>query len=620
MGRTGQDLGLTWRAPTVVRSGWGAMIGGIGTEGQRAHRQVDPGAKPLLRILPTGPAHQVLKLFRNRTVYSNVVNDGIVPLRTSCLLFLDWRGLGRVEKARRENGLVGTMAGWGWAELTGANASSHRTLRAGTDRESNLLIENSGDEGGNTPTRQGDGDTVPQPTENATRDDTTADSPEDSTSNEFVKADQTRFQDESDDANKSKESPSAQPPHPLSALLSFLRPSSAGKSRQPAPKNTKIYKGSQTVKGEQSEESDQLSKTSGTFSSSSARPRVTRGDSVFEDPGNDFAPPKTSFFESAGDILKPPLPTEEYLTDPGSRPRTIFHDRVYHPNDIPSPPPLKRRSSFRRSLSGDGKNNLPRAETIYEQSNDHKTDGMKVEEKIARAYHRDLSWRKVLVRLEPDAHNNIVVRRMFANAYGWPVVKHLVDTHFSYTYTATTADQQEPSEERAKPMNKGVNEHGDELIDERPKDPQPSNTTELLESEDHVKELKTPTDSMQSNRSRRPQAIREESATWDDRFFEDNTEDEDDDIDTPAALRHTLYAEEGTGTPKATSDVKTADFQTTSPAKVGDGSTIRESHNRDPVPRPHPIITPVFSISPPSTTTTGVGLNKSVEEQMSPKR
>ena len=72
VGRTGQDLGLTWRAPTMVRSGWGAMIGGIGSEGQRAHRQPDPGSKPLLRILPTGHTHQVLKLFRNRTVYSTL--------------------------------------------------------------------------------------------------------------------------------------------------------------------------------------------------------------------------------------------------------------------------------------------------------------------------------------------------------------------------------------------------------------------------------------------------------------------------------------------------------------------------------------------------------------------
>jgi hypothetical protein len=43
-----------------------------------------------------------------------------------------------------------------------------------------------------------------------------------------------------------------------------------------------------------------------------------------------------------------------------------------------------------------------------------------------------MTWRKVLVKLEPDAHNNIIVRRMFPNAYGWPVVEHLVREHFSH--------------------------------------------------------------------------------------------------------------------------------------------------------------------------------------------
>ena len=143
VGRTGQDLGLTWRAPTVVRSGWGAMIGGIGSEGQRRKSQMEPGSKPLLRILPAGPAHTVLRRFRNRTLYSNVVNDGIVPLRTSCLLFLDWRGLGRVDKARRENGLVGTMAGWGWAEIMGQNSTEQQHVHP---RRSGFDAEDSNDE------------------------------------------------------------------------------------------------------------------------------------------------------------------------------------------------------------------------------------------------------------------------------------------------------------------------------------------------------------------------------------------------------------------------------------------------------------------------------------------
>ncbi|CRK39869.1 hypothetical protein BN1708_020648, partial [Verticillium longisporum] len=72
---------------------------------------------------------------------------------------------------------------------------------------------------------------------------------------------------------------------------------------------------------------------------------------------------------------------------------------------------------------------------------------MRVEEKIARAYHRGMAWRKVLVKLEPDAHNNIIVRRMFANAFGWPVVKHLVDAHFSDSATVRMRVDEEGGEE-----------------------------------------------------------------------------------------------------------------------------------------------------------------------------
>ncbi|KFY06160.1 hypothetical protein V492_08131, partial [Pseudogymnoascus sp. VKM F-4246] len=159
VGRTGQDLGLTWRAPTLARSGWGALVSGIGENAKKTVEHRDPRSKPLLRILPTGPAHVALKKFRNRTVYSNVVNDGIVPLRTSCLLFLDWQGLGRVEKARRENGLVGTMAGWGWAELTGQNATAaarQEWMEEAKETEAAQASQAEGN-GSNTPTRQGRG-------------------------------------------------------------------------------------------------------------------------------------------------------------------------------------------------------------------------------------------------------------------------------------------------------------------------------------------------------------------------------------------------------------------------------------------------------------------------------
>ncbi|RMZ85821.1 hypothetical protein DV737_g521, partial [Chaetothyriales sp. CBS 132003] len=330
VGRTGQDLGLTWTPPTLARNGWGAVISGLASTSDNQTRERNPSAKPLLRILPTGPAHTALKKFRNRTVYSNVVNDGIVPLRTSCLLFLDWRGLERVDKARREYGLVGTMVEWGLAEVMGQNASAPKRL---------------------------------------------------------------------------------------------------------LPWNDLFGDGTDESRGPEREELN--------------------------------APPKTTFFESAGDVLNPPLPPREFILDPSARPRTIFHDRVYHPDDIP-PAPIKRQRTFaRRTTSKDSTVSvLSSSDTerpASARSDSSETGSMKIEEKIARAYHRDLSWRKVLVRLEPDAHNNMVVRRMFANAYGWPVVKHMCDTHFAYTAAAQTRDEDERSVERAEPAESAVGPEGEQV-------------------------------------------------------------------------------------------------------------------------------------------------------------
>ncbi|KAA6412397.1 MAG: hypothetical protein FRX48_03387 [Lasallia pustulata] len=550
VGRTGQDLGLTWRAPTMVRSGWGAMIGGIGTEAQRAHRHHDPGAKPLLRVLPTGPAHKVLKMFRNRTVYSNVVNDGIVPLRTSCLLFLDWRGLDRVEKARRENGLVGTMAGWGWAEITGANSSAHRHPRATADGGNSSQTGESGDErdGINAHTRKGQGRTVPQPAANATEDDNgTQDEEQPDSQSQSIKQAQP-FEDETYDAEKAKHSSAQQPAHPLAGLLSFLRPN-ASKSHLHPHKHRRIYERSQTKAGDIAHDGDDEATSAANTSTLKKRPVATRGASQMADPENLFAPPKTTFFEAAGDVLNPPLPTEEFLVNPSSRPRTIFHDRVYHPDDIPPPPPRKVRTGIARSLSSGSRNGIPRASNdTHGPNNDADNSGMKVEEKIARAYHKDLSWRKVLVRLEPDAHNNMIVRRMFSNAYGWPVIKHLCDTHFADTYAAKTADTKESNEERAKPMEEGVGSHGEEVKNQLQK--QHGRTgSERREAKDEVPELRGGHESSMSmavGLRRRSDTL--DSADWDDRFFEPTDDDDDDDIDFPLVARQRSHSQsDGTG-------------------------------------------------------------------------
>ena len=602
VGRTGQDLGLTWRAPTMVRSGWGAMIGGIGSEGQRAQRQPDPGSKPLLRILPTGHTHQVLKLFRNRTVYSNVVNDGIVPLRTSCLLFLDWSGLGRVEKARRENGVIGTMAGWGWSEITGTNKSSRRLLSAEQESETWSHSDMSGDEGRAE---------VPQPEENAVRDDTTAEGNESGKAKSLPNGQEKSFQDEDFDATQDQQSSPPKNTHPFNGLLSFLRPSQPKqpKSRQHSPKHTRIYKRSQTIKVDGDDMTSMSSESSPHSESASpgGRPGVVRGDSVMEDPNNSFAPPKTTIFEAAGDVLNPPLPNKDFLINPQGRPRTIFHDRVYHPEDIPPPPIKKSRPSLKRSFSSELRNGPSRSTTIYDgQANDvPDMSGMKVEEKIARAYHHGLSWRKVLVRLEPDAHNNMIVRRMFSNAYGWPVVKHLVDTHFADSYAATTADVDEPNEERAKPMSEDVGEHGEEVHAGKRKEVQRTDS-ELKEVSDGISELTDMGDnSMSSNNNRRPTVTRKESAQWDDSMFDVTDDDEDMDSTDLRTTGHFTVPNSHPGvekeTQKGTSEPEIADFLTRSPPPV--------SPNDEPK-------RPFEKVTTPPGGTAAVGLGKSVEERL----
>ncbi|KAB8290359.1 hypothetical protein EYC80_010792 [Monilinia laxa] len=567
VGRTGQDLGLTWRAPTIARSGWGALVGNIG---ESAHKKLDgesaPEAKPLLRILPTGPAHTVLKKFRNRTVYSNVVNDGIVPLRTSCLLFLDWQSLGRVEKARRENGLVGTMAEWSWAELTGANSGSPAKKQAPwSDGE----VSDMDDIGGNvSPKLQGHETEVPQPPSNVMDDDrrsiknlevpnhSTISSIEGRNSNEFDSPTSTSFTSNNNGS--------------LANFFGFFR-SNPPKSQAHQPKPSKIYKRSQTINLNTDSESSTPSLPS---PSPEGRPKASAGDTESKDLSLVSAPPKTTFFESAGDLLKPPLPSTEFLIDPSSRTRTIFHDRVYHPSDIP-PPPLKKRSTTLRRRNSSFSESSPPTPASHTDSqisaldyDDPKntntsrppntvvdTSAMKVEEKIARAYHRDLSWRKVLVSLEPDAHNNMIVRRMFANAYGWPVVKHLCDTHFSDDAIARRKDEDTGGKERAKAageapgsegqeVNSSVDQGNVEKKEETPKHIVRHDRTdsEVREARDSVPALATSNSSLKP----RPAPLNGadwakkahdgyESAGWSDRDWIDSADDSEEDENKPTS-------------------------------------------------------------------------------------
>ncbi|PVI07393.1 DUF676-domain-containing protein [Periconia macrospinosa] len=569
VGRTGQDLGLTWRAPTLARSGWTAMVNGFGGQSSSQQKGEDPGSKPLLRILPAGPAHFVLRMFRNRTVYSNVVNDGIVPLRTSCLLFLDWRGLDKVEKARRENGLIGTVATWGFSQLTGQNASPNPSRvglpESGNDRTPSHELTPSSQDRTQSPSFSRDDTTVPQPSADTTNEDDEAQAAAGPNVNQWLGG-----------QRRSSNDPPTSPTNnqsALSTLWNYIRPSGKHTS-----KDKKMFKRSQTLDVEQVEAAtEEETRVPDIVDSQNKRPRATRGDSLSKDPNNPGAPPKTTIFESAGDLLSPPTPPESWIIDPSTRARAIFHDRIYHPDDIPPPPSTKKKSSSTRSFSGDS--------TVSSESTQVNDDGgMRVEEKIARAYHRDLSWRKVLVRLEPDAHNNIVVRRMFANAYGWPVIKHLCDTHFGDTFAAETRDEKEPAFDRAKSVNAPVREDGEHVKGQEDiQPPLDRSESEMREVADELAPLQS--DSQQGRPLHRPRSLRsKDSAVWDDLYFEGTSDEDEEEYDERNALQRFLQlpqphrklssggptspkfnrSHSSDGSAKGTSDADIADFLTPS--------------------------------------------------------
>lgn len=273
VGKTGQDLGLQY---------------------------TEANNQPLLLLLPTGPTHRILKRFIRRTVYANAINDGIVPLRTSALLYLDYDGLSAL----------------------------------GSD------------------TKPGTTGEIPQ---------------------------------------ELSENPESQM-SPFGAMLSYFLPQKQRKSG--AEQYNRFQTNNQENNGKE-----------GTFGGL----------------------PKTSLVESATCLILPPQPTLKYITNPASRDDVIMHDKVYHDTDLP---PFKIEDDVD---DGEHKTMMQKltetGESIAQFTRDKRME--RLEEEIAREYHRLMLWRKVLVSLKPDAHNNIVVRRRFSNAYGWPVIQHMIKNHFN---------------------------------------------------------------------------------------------------------------------------------------------------------------------------------------------
>lgn len=321
-------LGVVHENPLYVKL---ALLAGIvGQTGRDLGLKfVEQDDKPLLLLLPTGPTHQVLRKFHRRTVYANLINDAIVPLRTSALLYLDYKGLSQVMSS---------------SNLDDKKEQNDHTIpsnvsESGTGNEDWALLLS------------------------------------------------------------------------VQAVMSYFMPQKqASSDRKSAVTNSALNR----------------------FQTSALET---------EDPlkDNDIIRdlPKSSVFQIVSSLILPPSPSIKYITDPSSRENVVIHDKVYSEEDLPPLKEPKRSSTSKlESLSIGQKLNIHKRllETI-----DYKIEHL--EEAIAREYHKKMTWRKVLLRLNIDAHNNIIVRRRFSNAHGWPVIDHLVENHFSEAYSAKEASK-----------------------------------------------------------------------------------------------------------------------------------------------------------------------------------
>lgn len=308
VGRTGQDLGLQY---------------------------TEQNQKPLLLLLPSGPTHRILKRFVRRTAYANAFNDGIVPLRTSALLYLDYQGLVSVLDPNSEHSN-------GQAKESTSNVGLNESKLGKIPHE---LPD------------QGESQILP-----------------------------------------------------VLAMLSYFFP------QKQKPKSNPI--------------------------------QTKKDDAHVE--GAITSIPKASMLESAASLILPPLPSVKYITDPDSREDVILHDKVYHESDLP------KESTERKCWEAPVRKNQEESERkkgmiemLQSKGEEFRQlvqgDTEHLEEEIAREYHKLMQWRKVLVKLKPDAHNNIVVRRRFSNSYGWPVIDHLVSNHFCVDDSQDLALQLEDS-------------------------------------------------------------------------------------------------------------------------------------------------------------------------------
>lgn len=506
IGKTGQDLGLTPKPLGEYK---------IHNTGNEAAQNIVRSKAPLLSLLSrtTSPCHIAIRSFASRTVYANIENDGIVPLRTSSLYFLDWEVFS-VEKAKVQKSLTDRKGNsnrfdeqpHGETDKASANNPSHdsnvksdQTMEASnagrpwqshpsstnphddysSSDESETVNDDSisstvetADTSGDLKTQkrislgkastgdEGNQDTI-QSYETCTKNAETQILSMDA-ANAAGKIDPQQSDDVSGESRHPHISTIRSVAHALkftglirrvSGLREHMSSTDVGRdnstnvinddhevsptdgqaSRDKAPMHERFMASGPSDAVEDASHanagllgllkpSQTHRKPSKAFTRSQTVPKKSLDQ---EDSVHPEEPQRTGFFKSLESVLNPPMPGSDYLTDPSTRePKeaVLVHDQYYYPDDIPPlkeipPKPVKKQHQSHSAKRAEERERV-------------RLEKVKLEEKIARAWHADMSWRKVLVKLPPDAHNNIIVRRTFANSHGWVVIDHLVDNHF----------------------------------------------------------------------------------------------------------------------------------------------------------------------------------------------
>ncbi|QPG73391.1 hypothetical protein FOA43_000701 [Brettanomyces nanus] len=337
-------LGISNENPAYVKLF--LSMGVVGKTGQDLGLQ---SSKPLLLLLPSKATRKVLRKFKRRTVYANTLHDGIVPLRTAALLFLDWNGLAQM---------------YGTLKLSGSLNPNYENLEEAASSD-----EHVSEIPANVEREEDD--------ENQDQDQVIAESTGNSLS-------------DSAGIEVAAEGPDGNGQGMLDLIKAKLQswvsttPSTAGNTRM--SKKVKRYQRFQTTIDDDDGDVSDVQKVPAT------------------------PIPKTNILSGLSRVLLPPRPDSDFILDPSTRNNVILHDKIYRPSMIPKPK-ISKSNSFINSMDTTSRQRM-------------------LEEKIARKWHKGLTWRKVLVNIPPDAHNNMIVRRNFANAYGWPVVQHMVESHF----------------------------------------------------------------------------------------------------------------------------------------------------------------------------------------------